>query len=85
MLVMCYCSVPPSDAVVQNQHLLGDAAKKAGVKLFLPSEFGFSTVGIEGGELETKSKFGTYLEEIGLPSLRIFVSQSSSIRFGERY
>ena len=74
------CSVPLSDAVVQSQHLLGDAAKQAGVKLFLPSEFGFSTIGVEAGELGIKSKFGTYLEKIGLPYLRIFVSCPFSIR-----
>lgn len=44
------------------------------MELFLPSEFGYSTVGLEesDGELSLKSKFGRYLEEIGLPYLRIF-------------
>jgi hypothetical protein len=60
---------------MQHQTLLGDAAKQAGVKLFLPSEFGYPTVGLEEGKgnLGLKSKFGKYLEEIGLPYLRIFV------------
>ena len=61
-----------------HQHLLGDAAKEAGVKLFLPSEFGFSTTGLTEGELGLKAKFGDYLEEIGLPFTRIFVGLSSS-------
>lgn len=61
-----------------HQHLLGDAAKQAGVKLFLPSEFGYSTIGLTEGELGLKAKFGEYLEEIGLPFTRIFVSCSLS-------
>jgi len=55
-----------------HQQLLGDAAKEAGVKLFLPSEFGYSTIGLTEGELGLKSKFGEYLEEIKLPFTRIF-------------
>jgi hypothetical protein len=53
---------------------LGDAAKLAGVKLFVPSEFGYSTIGLaEGeGELGLKTQFANHLKEIGLPSLRIF-------------
>ena len=61
-----------------NQHLLGDAAKEAGVKLFVPSEFGYSTLGLTEGELGLKAKFGEHLEEIGLPFTRIFVSISFS-------
>lgn len=63
------------DALAQQQ-LLGDAAKQAGVKLFVPSEFGTSTLGLTEleGPLGQKAKFGEYLEEIGLPSTRIFVS-----------
>jgi len=61
-------------AALPHQVLLGEAAKKAGLKLFLPSEFGYSTVGLEGGdgELSQKSRFAGYLQEIGLPYLRIF-------------
>ncbi|KAF7975616.1 hypothetical protein HWV62_9203 [Athelia sp. TMB] len=55
-----------------HQHFLADAAKQAGVKLFLPSELGFSTIGLTEGELGLKAKFGQYLEEIGLPFTRIF-------------
>ncbi|KZP05268.1 NAD(P)-binding protein [Athelia psychrophila] len=61
-----------AQAALPEQHLLGDAAKQAGVKLFLPSEFGYSTIGLTEGELGLKSKFGEYLEEIGLPFTRIF-------------
>jgi len=55
-----------------NQKLLGDAAKQAGVKLFLPSEFGYSTIGQTEGELGLKAEFGEYLKEIDLPFARIF-------------
>jgi hypothetical protein len=61
-------------AALPNQKLLAEAAKQAGVKLFLPSEFGYSTVGQTEGDLGLKTKFGEYLEEIGLPFARIFVS-----------
>jgi hypothetical protein len=60
-------------AALPNQKFLGDAAKQAGVKLFLPSEFGYSTIGQTEGELGLKTEFGEYLKEIGLPFARIFV------------
>lgn len=63
-------------AALPDQYLLGDAAKEAGVQLFLPSEFGYSTIGVTQGELGLKAKFGEHLQKIGLPSLRIFVSRS---------
>ncbi|KAF7975006.1 hypothetical protein HWV62_10617 [Athelia sp. TMB] len=59
-------------SALPHQHFLADAAKQAGVKLFLPSEYGFSTIGVSEGELGLKSKFGEYLEEIGLPFARVF-------------
>ena len=57
-----------------DQKLLGDAAKQAGVKLFVPSEFGFPTIGQTKGELGLKNQMGDYLKEIGVPFARIFVS-----------
>ncbi|KZP32597.1 NAD(P)-binding protein [Athelia psychrophila] len=61
-------------AALPQQQLLGDAAKQAGVKLFVPSEFGTSTLGLadQEGPLGLKAKFGEYLAEIGLPSTRVF-------------
>jgi len=56
-----------------TQPILGDAAKLAGVKLFVPSEFGFSTIGKTEGVLGLKDELAKYLNEIGLPSARIFV------------
>jgi uncharacterized protein YbjT (DUF2867 family) len=62
-----------------DQRPFGDAAKQAGVKLFLPSEFGFSTIGQTEGKLRLKTQFAEYLKEIGLPSARIFVSSVALI------
>lgn len=64
-------------AALPNQRFLADAAKQAGVKLFLPSEFGYSTIGQTEGELGLKTEFGEYVKEIGLPFARIFVSWDS--------
>ncbi|KAL0071236.1 hypothetical protein AAF712_001802 [Marasmius tenuissimus] len=65
---------------ISVQYLLADAAKKTGVKLFVPSEFGTVTDGISGypGESEAsplvlKDKFAAHLKSIGLPYTRLFV------------
>ncbi|KDQ14394.1 hypothetical protein BOTBODRAFT_174875 [Botryobasidium botryosum FD-172 SS1] len=55
-----------------TQPVIADGAKAAGVKLFVPSEFGVPTDGYTEGDLGVKSKFASYLAEIGLPSARIF-------------
>jgi uncharacterized protein YbjT (DUF2867 family) len=57
-----------------DQKFLADAAKQAGVKLFLPSEFGYSTIGQTEGELGLKAEVGEYVKAIGLPYALIFVS-----------
>jgi len=54
-----------------SQPALGDAAKLVGVKLFVPSEFGYSSIGRTEGMLGQKDSFAEYLKEIGLPSTRI--------------
>ncbi|KIJ12749.1 hypothetical protein PAXINDRAFT_136866 [Paxillus involutus ATCC 200175] len=56
---------------VPAQHVLADAAKAAGVKLFVPSEFG-PVVQSEEGFAGAKLRFSKYLRSIGLPSLRIY-------------
>jgi len=56
-----------------DQPTIAEGAKLAGVKLFVPSEFGYSTLGQTQGELGAKNKFADHLTEIGLPSTRIFV------------
>jgi len=51
---------------IQNQKVLADAAKVAGVKIFVPSEWGSPSVKIEGG-IAYKAEILDYLREIGLP------------------
>jgi uncharacterized protein YbjT (DUF2867 family) len=51
---------------IQNQKVLADAAKVAGVKIFVPSEWGSPSVKIEGG-IAYKAQILDYLREIGLP------------------
>ncbi|KAJ7857256.1 hypothetical protein B0H14DRAFT_2751350 [Mycena olivaceomarginata] len=55
-----------------SQNSLVDAAKLAGVKLFVPSEFGFPTDGLTEGVLGAKGRFAAYLKSINMPSTRIF-------------
>ncbi|KAH7906328.1 hypothetical protein BJ138DRAFT_1016439 [Hygrophoropsis aurantiaca] len=54
------------------QKPLADASKKAGVKLFVPSEFGMPTEGGTDGILAYKSQTAAYLRSITLPSLRLY-------------
>ncbi|KIJ68788.1 hypothetical protein HYDPIDRAFT_107039 [Hydnomerulius pinastri MD-312] len=51
---------------------LADASKAAGVKLFVPSEFGSPTGGAKEGLLALKDQHAVHLKSIGLPSLRIY-------------
>jgi len=60
------------NAGLSDQPTMAEGAKLAGVKLFVPSEFGFPTIGHTQGGLGVKDKFAGHLAEIGLPSLRIF-------------
>jgi len=59
-------------AGLSDQPTAAEGAKLAGVKLFVPSEFGAPTIGHTQGGLGVKDKFAGHLAEIGLPSLRIF-------------
>ncbi|KAI6005027.1 hypothetical protein F5J12DRAFT_121415 [Pisolithus orientalis] len=54
------------------QYKLADAAKAAGVKLFVPSEFGMPTSGATEGVLGEKNKLAAYAQSIGLPITRIY-------------
>ncbi|KAH7921161.1 NAD(P)-binding protein [Leucogyrophana mollusca] len=54
------------------QKPLADACKEAGVKLFVPSEFGMPTEGATDGMLLYKSQTVAHLRSIGLPSLRLY-------------
>lgn len=55
-----------------SQSTIADAAKEAGVKLFVPSEFGLPTEGGKGGHLVIKSQFADYLKSLSIPSLRFY-------------
>ncbi|KAG0696293.1 hypothetical protein DFH29DRAFT_813173 [Suillus ampliporus] len=52
------------------QNVLADAAKEAGVKLFVPSEFG--TAPPATGLAHEKHDFAVYAKSIGLPTLRVY-------------
>ncbi|OAX37281.1 NAD(P)-binding protein [Rhizopogon vinicolor AM-OR11-026] len=54
------------------QSTIADAAKEAGVKLFVPSEYGMPTEGGKAGHLIVKSQFADYLKSLDIPSLRIY-------------
>ncbi|KAJ6510561.1 hypothetical protein C8R45DRAFT_858518, partial [Mycena sanguinolenta] len=59
-----------NSAAVSTQTVLVDAAKQAGVKLFVPSEFGMST---EGDSNNPKNKVIEYMKSAGVPYARAFV------------
>ncbi|KAJ7284600.1 hypothetical protein C8J57DRAFT_1289057 [Mycena rebaudengoi] len=54
------------------QLVLADAAKLAGVKLFVPSEYGVPTEGQKDGFLALKDQVAAHLRTIGIPSIRIY-------------
>ncbi|KAJ7027887.1 hypothetical protein C8F04DRAFT_1120976 [Mycena alexandri] len=55
-----------------GQKPLVDGAKEAGVKLFVPSEYGMPTDGQTEGPLGAKNEIAAYLKTVGIPSARIF-------------
>ncbi|KAG1733297.1 hypothetical protein EDB19DRAFT_1731307 [Suillus lakei] len=57
--------------VVFVQNVFADAAKEAGVKLFVPSEFGIAQTP-KAGLGSQKSDFAVYAKSIGLPTRRVF-------------
>ncbi|EIW85577.1 NAD(P)-binding protein [Coniophora puteana RWD-64-598 SS2] len=57
---------------LEGQTVLADAAKQAGVQLFVPSEFGFPTEGVTEGFLTLKAKVADYSKSIGLPVARVY-------------
>ncbi|KAF5333941.1 hypothetical protein D9758_018158 [Tetrapyrgos nigripes] len=62
-------STLPLPAVLDAQKKAAVAAKEAGVKLFVPSEYGFITFGLAGtgNILSEKDEFTAFLKSIGLP------------------
>ncbi|CAK5280815.1 unnamed protein product [Mycena citricolor] len=59
-------------AALPAQLAVVDAAKQAGVKLFVPSEFSFTTEGATEGSLGEKQKTIDKLQSVGVPYLRMF-------------
>ncbi|KAH7928781.1 NAD(P)-binding protein [Leucogyrophana mollusca] len=55
------------------QPAVAEAAKKAGVKLFVPSEYGLPSAGHTEGVLLVKSRFVDSLVAAGLPYARLYV------------
>lgn len=58
--------------VVDQQEALAKAAKTAGAKLFVPSEYGIDTEDAQGGVLLAKKRFSQTLKEIDLPYVKVF-------------
>ncbi|EEB92791.1 hypothetical protein MPER_08650 [Moniliophthora perniciosa FA553] len=64
---------------LEFEYPLAEAAKKAGVKLFVPSEFGFVSEGVsklseqKDSAHDWKDKFAEHIREMGLPFARFFV------------
>ncbi|KAG1730317.1 hypothetical protein EDB19DRAFT_1832065 [Suillus lakei] len=65
-----YTSASEVSAILLAQDVLADAAKEAGVKLFVPSEFGMSPPAV--GLAHEKHDFSLYAKSIGLPTLRVY-------------
>ncbi|KAH7921969.1 NAD(P)-binding protein [Leucogyrophana mollusca] len=57
---------------VGAQTVLADAARDAGVRLFVPSEYGTPTRGDKSGAGLPKDQFAEYLTSIGIPWLRLY-------------
>jgi uncharacterized protein YbjT (DUF2867 family) len=70
-----------SGAGVMIQPALANAAKKAGVKLFVPSEYGVSTTGVTEGLLVGKAKVQQHLKDIDLPYALFFTGVFSDTIF----
>ncbi|KAG9314734.1 hypothetical protein JVU11DRAFT_5543 [Chiua virens] len=54
------------------QRPIAEAAKEAGVKLFVPSEYGMPTEGGKDGHLVIKSEFAEHVKSLGIPVMRVY-------------
>ncbi|KAG6334307.1 hypothetical protein ID866_4786 [Astraeus odoratus] len=61
-----------SYGALQAQTPLAEAAKEAGVKLLVPSEFGMPTEGCKEGALAIKAQFADYANSLGIPIARVY-------------
>lgn len=59
------------------QKSLIEAAKAANIKLFVPSEYGVPTEGLNEGIWAEKNQIAEQLKSAGIPSLRIYVRKIS--------
>ncbi|KAF7311402.1 NmrA domain-containing protein [Mycena kentingensis (nom. inval.)] len=58
---------------VSAQKPLVEAAKAAGIKLMVPSEYGMPTDGQTEGVLGAKNEIAEFIKSAGIPSLRIYI------------
>ncbi|KAJ7826918.1 hypothetical protein B0H14DRAFT_2816525 [Mycena olivaceomarginata] len=63
-----------SGTAIMAQKPLVDAAKLAGVKLFVPSEYGMASDAHTAEVLGGQNTIAAYLKSAGIPSTRIYVS-----------
>ncbi|KAF5387861.1 hypothetical protein D9615_000160 [Tricholomella constricta] len=56
-----------------SQNTIAEAAKAAGVKLFVPSEFGVPTEGSTEGIFAVKDKSAKYIQSLGVPTARFYI------------
>lgn len=68
-------------AQLDSQDKLAVAAKEAGVKLFVPSEFGFPTKGQTVGIFGIKDRFRQKLEQLGLAFSCFYTGMFSDTTF----
>ena len=61
-----------SATFIEQQKVIANAAKAAGVKLFVPSEYGIDTEDAEGDVFLRKKQFSDFLRDINLPFVKIF-------------
>lgn len=76
------CTLKSAPAALQAQHLLAEQAKSAGVKLFVPSEFGDTTdrENLEG-VFAIKQSVHRKLKELDLPHALFFTGPHSDFVF----
>ena len=60
-------TVPHTVTALNVQPRIAEAAKEAGIKLFVPSEFGGPTEGVTEGLFAAKAKVQEQLKAVGIP------------------
>ena len=61
---------------------IAEAAKEAGVKLFVPSEFGVPTEGVTEGRFAAKAKIHEQLKAIGIPYALFYTGPFADFMWG---